>query len=561
MKAKGVDLASLFRFQPEEGRIWLKDYRMVMMSACALGALRRELIETLGMEQARGAMKRFGHAAGLADAHALAERFPDATPEQHLDFGPALHGLEGVANIVRDPEKTRIDLENGHLHVEAHWQHSYEAEQHLELFGLSDEPVCWTLAGYATGHSSSAAGDRTIVVETECKAMGHERCRFVLDYARNMPEETKREEPDYQKQHLPEVLQGLFDKVNRQELLAREGERRISNLEDELASYRVSPDFIGDSPRFEAALKTASSVAHVDATVLVLGESGTGKELLARHVHERSLRRDRAFVAVNCSALPETLQEAELFGYAKGAFTGASAPTAGVFEAAHKGTLFLDEIGDLSLTAQTKILRALQEGEVKRLGEARTRKVDVRIVAATNKDLKAMVRENTFREDLFYRLNVITVTMPPLRERGVDRFHLAAHFLERFAAQFSKPLRELSCDARAAIGAYAWPGNVRELQHAIERGVILAAGREVTLADLPEELSGLGGGPSRSSSTQTGGTTAEEDTQLANIAGEEARIRKALELSNGNRERVAAMLGWSRTTLWRRMKKYSQLEN
>ncbi len=401
VKAKGIDLASLLRFDQDEGRILLKGYRMVLMSASALGALRRELIETLGWDQARGVLKRFGHAAGLADGLALAERFPSASRREHLDFGPALHGLEGVARVVWIPEKTHIDPDQGHCHLEAYWENSYEAEQHLELFGKSEVPVCWTLVGYATGHSSAAAGERTIVHETECRAMGHDRCRYVGDYITRLPDVAKREEPDYEKQHLPEVLQDVLDTVKRQKRSLRAGERKIADLQDELQEYRPSSNLIGESVEFQAAITSARTVAPVDATVLVLGESGTGKELFARLIHDRSLRRDKTFIAVNCSALPETLQEAELFGYAKGAFTGASTDTEGVFEAANGGTLFLDEIGDLSLSAQTTILRALQEGEVKRLGETRARKVNVRIVAATHRDLREMVQEKSFREDLY----------------------------------------------------------------------------------------------------------------------------------------------------------------
>ncbi len=553
MKAKGIDLASLLHFDQEQGQIWLKDYRMVLLSACALGALRRELLETLGWDRARGAMKRFGHAAGLADGYALAERFPEASRHEHLSFGSALHGLEGVANVVRIPEKTRIDLEKGQLHVEGYWENSYEAQQHLDLFGKSEEPVCWTLAGYATGHSTSAAGHRTLAVETECLAMGHERCRFVTDFAKNMPGETQREEPDYEQEHLPEVLQALLDKTKRQTRSLRQRERRISKLENELARYRAPRDFVGDSPRFVEAITTARTVAPVDATVLILGESGTGKELLARFIHDQSLRRDKPLVAVNCSALPETLQEAELFGYAKGAFTGASSATEGVFEAATGGTLFLDEIGDLSPTAQTKILRALQEGEIKRLGETRTRKIDVRIVAATNRKLERMVEDKTFREDLYYRLSVVTITMPPLRERGNDALLLADHFLDKLATKYSRPTHQLSRPARQAIAAWSWPGNVRELQHALERAVILAITEELDVEDLPDGLSGSFRA-NRSSRQSHPPVSAAHQAELGDLPNERSRITRALALADGNRERAAELLQMSRTTLWRRMK-------
>ncbi len=552
-------LADRLQFDPEAGRILLQDYRMVLLSACALGALRRELVETLGAKRARGAMKRFGHAAGLADGVALAELFPEATIEEHLDLGPALHAVEGVARVVRDESATTIDLARGDCHVEAWWEDSYEAEQHLELFGPSDEPVCWTLVGYATGHMTGAVGERMLVVETDCKAMGAERCRFVADHAAKLPELAEREEPDYDRQHLPEVLQDLLDTVHRQRSSLQQREREIAALQTELSDRRGAEGMVGDSPRFLAALDVARNVAPVDATVLVLGESGTGKEGVARLIHDQSLRRDEPFVAVNCSALPESLQEAELFGYAKGAFTGAADATPGVFEAASGGTLFLDEIGDLALSAQTKILRALQEGEVKRLGETRTRQVDVRVVAATHRDLKAMIAGQGFREDLYYRLSVITIELPPLRERDNDRLLLAEHFLDHYAETLSVPRKRLSRDAKCAIGAHAWPGNVRELQHAIERGVILAAGDVVELDDLPPDVVGGADQRARAGATRAGRQAAvlpggDAAGELAAIEDEPARVRRALELASGNRESAAALLGVSRTTLWRRMR-------
>ncbi len=556
VKAKGIDLASLLRFDQDEGRILLKGYRMVLMSATALGTLRRERIETLGWDQARSLLKRFGHAAGLADALALAERFPMASKREHLEYGPALHGLEGATRVVWIPDKTHLDPDRGHCHFEAYWENSYEAEQHLEVFGKSEEPVCWTLVGRATGHSSAAAGARTIVHETECRAMGHERCRIVGDYVEKLPEVARREGPDYEKQHLPAVLQDLLDTVKRQKRSLRARERKIADLRNELREKRLSSNLIGESIEFQATITAARTVAPLDATVLVLGESGTGKELLARLIHDQSLRRDKAFIAVNCSALPETLQEAELFGYAKGAFTGASKTTQGVFEAANGGTLFLDEIGDLSLSAQTTILRALQEGEIKRLGETRARKVNVRIVAATHRDLKEMVREKSFREDLYYRLSVVPISIPPLRDRAHDTFLLADHFLLAFAHKFAKPPKRLSREVKEALGGHPWPGNVRELQHAIERAVIMSTGSEIEITDLPSDLAD-GVSKRAGQSAMLNEQPAPEDLiQLGGLADEAARIRKALELSRGSKVRAAEMLGISRTTLWRRMRSH-----
>jgi two-component system response regulator HydG len=240
------------------------------------------------------------------------------------------------------------------------------------------------------------------------------------------------------------------------------------------------------------------------------------------------------------------LQEAELFGYAKGAFTGAVAATPGVFEAAHRGTLFLDEVGDLSLTAQTKILRALQEGEIKRLGETRTREVDVRILAATHRDLKSMIEQRAFRDDLFYRLSVVTIRIPPLRDRDNDALLLADRFLRFYAKRFAKPCRGLTRMAKQAIAEHDWPGNVRELQNAIERAVILAPGELIDVGDLAGDVA---------RAAERGVTAAE----LAAIADPKERIKTAIRRASGNREVAARALGVSRTTLWRRMKELNLL--
>lgn len=553
-----IHLASLLDFAPDKGEIRLKDYRMVMLSAAALGCLRKELIETVGSDEARALMKRFGHAAGLADGRALVELFPDATREQHMKYGPQLHAFEGIARVIRDTSKSDIDLERGRYHVEAYWENSYEAEQHLLLFGRSQVPVCWTLVGYATGHSSSAAGRETVVIETECKAMGHDRCRFVVGLADEMPEAAQRENPDYAPHRLTEVMDELLGTIRQQKRTLQNKERALSRLQTEVEKQRHKRRLLGTSVAITQALDLADLVAVVDTTVLILGESGTGKELLARSIHEGSTRADKPFVAVNCSALPDNLQEAELFGFMKGAFTGAVNDSQGLFEAADGGTLFLDEIGDLSLSAQTKILRALQEGEIKRLGETRVRKVDVRVLAATHRDLQAMIEERTFRDDLFYRLSVVTITLPPLRGRGDDPLLLAKHFAGEYARRFTKKVRGLSRAAKCAIAAYSWPGNVRELQNAVQRGVILAQGDQIDLEDLPDAvLAGARRAVPEVSAKAASSVTERQESRapaLHEIDDERERIQRALENAEGNRERAASMLGMSRTTLWRRMK-------
>ena len=306
---------------------------------------------------------------------------------------------------------------------------------------------------------------------------------------------------------------------------------------------------IGSSPAFRRMMTLLEQVAGSSATVLVQGESGTGKELVARTIHARSARSRGPFVAVNCAALPETLLESELFGYEKGAFTGAAGRKEGRFELADGGTLFLDEVSDLSAVTQPKILRVLQEGEFERLGGTKTLRVDVRIVAATNQGLAQMVREKRFREDLYYRLNVITMTVPPLRERSEDIRVLAQHFLRVYAAKNNRRLEGFTDDAIRRLEAYAWPGNVRELENVIERGVVLAQGALMDMTDLPPEIAGATPLPEGVLSIRIGTPLAEVEARL---------LEETLRATKGNKTLTAKLLGIDPTTVLRKLKRQDE---
>jgi len=306
---------------------------------------------------------------------------------------------------------------------------------------------------------------------------------------------------------------------------------------------------IGSSPAFRRMMTLLEQVAGSSATVLVQGESGTGKELVARTIHARSARSRGPFVAVNCAALPEALLESELFGYEKGAFTGAAGRKEGRFELADGGTLFLDEVSDLSAVTQPKILRVLQEGEFERLGGTKTLRVDVRIVAATNQGLAQMVREKRFREDLYYRLNVITMIVPPLRERSEDIRVLAQHFLRVYAAKNNRRLEGFTDDAIRRLEAYAWPGNVRELENVIERGVVLAQGVLMDMTDLPPEIAGATPLPEGVLSIRIGTPLAEVEARL---------LEETLRATKGNKTLTAKLLGIDPTTVLRKLKRQDE---
>jgi len=299
-------------------------------------------------------------------------------------------------------------------------------------------------------------------------------------------------------------------------------------------------------------LEVVERAAEFKATVLLLGESGTGKEVLARAIHAQSPRRAEAFVAVNCAAIPETLLESELFGHARGAFTGADRARRGLFSEADAGTLFLDEIGELPLALQAKLLRVLQDEEIRPVGESKPRRVDVRVIAATARDLEAEVAAGRFREDLFYRLDVVRVAVPPLRERREDIPLLVDHFLARARATLGKPVRGVDDAALGRLVAYDWPGNVRELENVLERAVILARGDRLTLADLPAGVAAAAAGAPEPSAR------APEDLSLrrARRALETRLIAQALEATGGNRTHAARLLGISHRALLYKIKEY-----
>ncbi len=323
-------------------------------------------------------------------------------------------------------------------------------------------------------------------------------------------------------------------------------------LREEYAARYGFPRIVGEHESLKTASQQIQRVAAADSTVLLLGESGTGKELFARAIHHLSPRREQPFVALNCAAIPEGLVETELFGHERGAFTGAGARKIGKMELAHRGTLFLDEIGELPPTIQSKLLRVLEEKRFDRVGGTVAVEVDVRIVTATNKDLRAAIAAKAFREDLYFRIAAVPITIPPLRDRGNDVLLLAQHFLEHYGREFSKPVLELAADAQEALLAYHWPGNVRELQNAIERAVILSDGDRLDAAalQLPAARPAAGSLPENlvPDKFEWEGTL-EEVTLRATAHVERAKIETVLRECKWNKTRAAERLGISQKTL------------
>ncbi|OGB52661.1 MAG: sigma-54-dependent Fis family transcriptional regulator [Burkholderiales bacterium RIFOXYD12_FULL_59_19] len=453
-----IDLRRLLRFEPDSGAIWLGDRRMVLMHTNALAALRQDLISSVGPEHARRILTRMGYASGLSDAEYAKKTRPGEAMQDSFMVGPQLHMLEGAARVT--PVKLSFDVQAGQFYGEFRWDHSWEAYAHRQKFGVVDDPACWMLQGYASGYTSAFMGRLILFKETLCAACGADHCQVV-----GRPIE---EWPDGEAHRVYFTDDSLMEKM---EAL----QSQVEALKSTLEPLGLGGQLIGNSVAFRKAYALMEKVAQTQATVLLTGETGVGKERFARALHELSNRADRPFVAVNCAALPAELIEAELFGVEKGAYTGAHAARAGRFERADGGTLLLDEVGEMPMAAQTKLLRVLQEGEIERVGSETTRKVNVRLVAATNVDLEQAVLAGRFRRDLLYRLNVYPICIPPLRERIADIDPLAQGMLTRFCALHSKRVLGFEERALQALQQHDWPGNVRELENLVERGVILAS--------------------------------------------------------------------------------------
>ena len=548
MDTQKLQLAELLDFRPDEGVIRFNDQRVVILSAAALGLLRKELIDTFGADSARRLLMRFGFADGYHDAVSLRDRMGWTNPLDGIGTGAVLHRLEGIVRAVVD--LMTFDEQTGRFDAHVEWHDSYVAEQHVHHYGIATAPMCWSLVGYVSGYASACCGRDVYFRELRCSAQGHEHCLVEGRDAASWGDALESLQFDFQGVQLgPEVerlraaVQAQLHEVMRRERLLEKRERELDLLRERVARHAASKHFIARSEAMQEVLELAGRVAPIDTTVLVYGESGTGKEFVVRMIHDQSERAGAPFVSVNCAALTETLLESELFGHVRGAFTGASRDKAGLFEVAGSGTLFLDEIGEVAPTVQAKLLRALQEREIRRVGAERTIKVNARVVAATNRDLREAVKSGTFREDLYFRLGAFVITVPPLRDRQEDIPALVHEFVARAAIRVKKDVKNVSAEAMTALINYQWPGNVRELEHAIERAVILAPRSGITLRELPPEIT---------------------QRKLASIAGntlnlrahERELIQRALEKYKGNRRQAAAALDISTVTLWRKMKEY-----
>jgi two-component system response regulator HydG len=544
MRAEDLDHHELLELDPDAGVIRFAGQRALLLDAVAMGLLRKYLVENFGINAARTVLTQFGFAHGWRMAEAMQTEFEWDTSDDWTRAGTRIHALEGLFRV--QPDSGGPMSKQGMMILS-----SYEAEQHLLHFGRTDIAVCWTICGLTSGYLSRSLGKDVYVLESRCVAKGDASCHLFARTREEWGEDRAADLTFFDRNALEESLDISLQRVM---TTLKAAERKLT--EHRRARVEVGGEvpeepygLVAKSAAMRTFVELALRVAKVDATVLITGESGSGKERVARLLHEESTRAAGPFVALNCGAITETLLESVLFGHPRGAFTGATQDRSGLFEAAHGGTLFLDEVGEISPGMQVKLLRALQEREIRRVGENRNRTVNVRVVAATNRDLLHSVSAGSFRQDLYYRLKVIELHLPALRERREDILPLARVLLADAAVRMQRQLEGLAPSVADQLLRYDWPGNVRELENAMERAAALARGSRVELEDLPEEIRVV------SSPKPIGAATERASVRpLAEI--EREYILAALEHNGGNQTHTAAQLEIGSATLYRRLKAY-----
>ena len=533
MKAEELDLRRILSFRPKGGTIQFMGHRAMIVDALAMGLLRKELIEHLGNFAARTILTRFGYAHGWSTADNLCIEYPGLKDDPQT--GPILHMLQGILNVaaldvVHEPS-FRLAIRN---------QDSYEAEQHLLHIGIPSDPVCWTLTGYISGYCSRMQGQEVYCIEHQCCAMGDAVCHCEVRTREDWGEEIEPHLPFFRADTIDSVLHEVTEKLKKTE---RDIKVRRSLMDGDLGCCGLT----AKSKTMRKTIDLARRIAKVESSVVITGESGVGKERIARIIHSESSRALRPFVAINCSAVTETLLESEFFGHARGAFTGANRDRIGLFEAANGGTLFLDEVGEISPGMQAKLLRVLQEKEIRRVGENSSRPVDVRIISATNRDLANEVSAGRFREDLYYRLCIFELVVPALRERQEDILLLARCFLDKSTQKIGKEIIGFQPEVTDRLMQYEWPGNVRQLENTIEHAVVLCQGKRIGLDDLPKAVR----------LAQGGGIVANAIRKIDDL--EREQILAAIKLLGGDKTEAAKQLGISLSSLYQKLKRYQTL--
>ncbi len=539
-------------FSSEQGKVWLNEQRVMLFSQAALGKFRKEVYDTIGQDRCKAFFLRLGYQLGILDGELARSSGAEMSIKDRFNLGPELHALRGM--VLPELQRLVVSEKGGEFICEVVWFNSYEVEICANEMGPMDDPGCWNLTGYASGYSSAVLQREIFFQELECHSCGDDRCFAVGKPAAEWDnyEQLKRY---YESDPLLEELSKLQTTVEALKESLNEGDRL--------------PNIVGSSKPFKHALEMVTKASDSKVSVLLLGETGVGKEVLARAVHITSDRADKPFIAVNCAAIPPDLIEAELFGVEKGAYTGANQSRMGRFERADKGTIMLDEVIELTPRAQATLLRVLQEGELERVGDNKVRKIDVRVVAATNEDLSVAVQQGRFRADLYYRLSAYPITIPPLRERKEDIPLFIVHFLEKYRALYNKNVLGISDRGMEMLSNYEWPGNIRELENVVERAVILADINGVISMEcmFPESALRPSGAkvldPSGRLQNQIFPEGIDADGLVESLLStgfdlekfEETMLTSALQKTQGNISKAARLVGLSRPAFDYRLKK------
>lgn len=533
MEISTDDFISQICFDSKDGKIWFEGDRSLLLNASSLYTLKQFLIDEYGIDIAKKIIYRWGYGVGIEDSiRAKKQRKDDISA---FIAGPQLAKIRGMVNV--KIEHLELDLSKTKFKAIFKWDDSYEAYAQIKNHSYTEYCCCWWLTGYSSGYTSNFFNTPYHLIETHCIAKGDEHCRI---------ESFEGKDSNYglRLDHFMAAMQPL--------------------------SPNVYFEAIGKSKAFIRVCQLLLKAAESDITVLLQGSTGVGKEAFAQGIHQNSLRKNEAFVAINCACLPEQLIEAELFGNNKGAFTGATENRIGKFERADGGTIFLDEIIELSPKAQASLLRVLQTGEFERVGDSKTRKTNVRVVVACNESLKKAVDENRFRSDLYYRLATYPVLIPSLKERREDINLLTEYYVRLFEKQYAKRFSGFSDRVYTFFNSYDWPGNIRELKNIIERSVLISNESTLDLHDLMIEDSiiqnYLNSGKNNFNKIQGIASKYDLNHLIENFMKSSEQVdlddiqrmllQAALNKYEGNISKAARYLNLTRSTLEYRLKKY-----
>jgi DNA-binding NtrC family response regulator len=540
MRADDLAMEELLKTDPVKGFPLFGSHRIMVTGIFALRRFGDDLTQGLGLERMGRLLARLGYENGLTAATVMAEMYDFDSRWEWFLAGKTLMRTAGVVD--QEITEWEYDAATNQVRFQGIWHDSFEALNfRAQMPDPSPQPICNLLAGLLSGYASGVFGREILVRETSCMARGNPVCAFEGRSLGEHDQELKSFRDYLTLETLDDDIARLKAelKQSREELARREAE--IERLKKQTVPAETASGIVYRGKSMANVIALAEKIARTDATVLIQGESGTGKELIARFIHEHSPRREKPFLAVNCAALPPNLLESELFGYVKGAFTGADGHHKGLLLEAGKGTFFLDEISELPLALQAKLLRVLQEREIRPVGGTRNVPVNVRVIAAANRDLKQMTEKAAFREDLYYRLAVFPLTIDPLRRRREDILILARHFLNRL-----KPNHPgFAPEVVRCLETYAWPGNIRELENTIEYASVIAPDEKITPAHLPPAI------------------TQENQDPLSALGSDQPSLKELelryvnliLEHTRGNKAEAARILGIGATTLWRYLKK------